>query len=77
MGEIKIKLSDETEAAFRKKAMEAFGYGKGSLSSAAEEAFRTWLAARLKAPNVTESLSKLRGVLKHTKKSPVELRHER
>ena len=46
MGVIKVILTDETEAAFRKKAMEKFGYGKGSLSLAAEEAFKEWAAAR-------------------------------
>ncbi len=46
MGEVKVKLTDETEAAFRKRAMEAFGYGKGSLSLAAEEAFKEWVAER-------------------------------
>ena len=76
MGEVKIKLSDETEDAFRKSAMETFGYGKGSLSSAAEEAVRSWVAARPKTTEATESLSKLRGVLKHVKKSSVELQHE-
>ena len=46
MGEVKVRLSDDAEAAFRKKAMEKFGYGKGSLSLAAEEAFREWAIAR-------------------------------
>lgn len=76
MGEVKVKLSDEAEAAFRKAAMEKFGYSKGSLSSAAEEAVWGWVAARPKAADVTESLSELRGVLKHVKKSSVELQHE-
>ena len=76
MGEVKVKLSDETEDAFRKSAMETFGYSKGSLSSAAEQAVRDWVAARPKTAEITESLRKLRGVLKHVKKSSVELQHE-
>ena len=42
MGEVKVKLTDDTEMAFRKAAMEKFGYAKGSLSLAAEEAIREW-----------------------------------
>ena len=76
MGEVKVKLSDETEDAFRKSAMEAFGYAKGSISAAAEQAVRNWVATRPKTAERTESLSKLRGVLKHVKKSSVELQHE-
>ena len=76
MGEVKIKLSDETEAVFRKGAMDAFGYAKGSLSAAAEQAIRSWAASRAKTNERTESLSELRGVLKHVKKSSVELQHE-
>lgn len=76
MGEVKVRLSDEVEAAFRKKAMEKFGYGKGSLSLAAEEAFGEWAVARQKTAEMGKSLSKLRGVLKHVKKSSVELQHE-
>jgi len=43
MGELKAVLKEETLGKFRKKAMEKFGYGKGSLSMAAEEAVEEWL----------------------------------
>ena len=76
MGEVKIKLSDETEDAFRKSAMETFGYSKGSLSEAAEDAVRGWVAARPKKVEKAESLASLVGVLKHVKKTSVELQHE-
>lgn len=76
MGEVKVKLSDETEAAFRKRAMETFGYAKGSISEAAEQAFKGWAAAQPKASETGGSLSKLRGVLRHVRKSSVELQHE-
>lgn len=39
MGELKIKLPDEIEKAFRKMAMKRFGYQKGAISEAAKEAF--------------------------------------
>ncbi len=44
MGELKIYLPDELDARFRKAAMTAYGFGKGSLSKAAEEALQRWCA---------------------------------
>ena len=77
MGEVKVKLSDETEAAFRKSAMEAFGYSKGSLSSAAEQAIGAWAAAeQVKAEKIDDPVKAITGMLKHVKKSSVELQHE-
>lgn len=76
MGEVKVKFSDETEAAFRKSAMETFGYSKGSLSAAAEEAAKVWMATRTKRAEKSESLAKFMGALKHIKKTSVELQHE-
>lgn len=76
MGEVKGKLTDETEAAFRKAAMETFGYAKGSISAAIEDAAKEWVAARPKKVETSESLAKFRGVLGHIKKTSVELQHE-
>ena len=42
MGEIKVKVSDETEKKFRQAAMARFGYCRGSISTAAENAFSEW-----------------------------------
>ena len=43
MGSLKVYLPDELEAAFRKRAMERFGYGKGSISKGAQTAIHGWL----------------------------------
>lgn len=43
MGEIRGVVSEELEKKFRKLDMEKFGYGKGSLSKALEEALRHWI----------------------------------
>jgi len=43
MGEIRGVVSEEVEDKFRKLAMKKFGYGKGSLSKALEEALRHWI----------------------------------
>lgn len=40
---VKGTVSDDVERKFRKKAMEKFGYGKGAISKALEEALRLWI----------------------------------
>ena len=42
MAEMKIYLSDSLDEKFRRIAMSVYGYGRGSLSKAAEEAFTRW-----------------------------------
>lgn len=41
---VKGSIPRELEEEFREKAMEKFGYGKGALSSALEEAILKWLS---------------------------------
>ena len=43
MGEIRGVISGEVEDKFRELAMKRFGYGKGSISKALEEALRQWI----------------------------------
>ena len=43
MREVRGVVSRETEEKFRKLAMKKFGYGKGSLSKALEEALGHWI----------------------------------
>ncbi len=45
MGEIRGIVKDEAEEKFRQLAMKKFGYGKGSLSKALEEALCAWIKA--------------------------------
>ena len=42
MAELKIYLSQGLNERFRKTAMSVYGYGRGSLSKAAEEALAKW-----------------------------------
>src|ERR1700746_3919418 len=42
MAEMKIYLSDSLNEKFRRIAMSVYGYGRGSLSKAAVEAFTRW-----------------------------------
>ena len=43
MGEIRGIVASDAEEKFRQLAMKKFGYGKGSLSKALEEALQTWI----------------------------------
>ena len=76
MGEMKIKISDATEKAFRKLAMQRFGYQKGALSEAAEEAIETWAVSYdEKEEDGSNPIEAISGLLKHVKKGSVELQH--
>ena len=44
MGGIKVYISDEIERKFREVAMRLYGYRKGSLSIASENAISMWLS---------------------------------
>ncbi len=46
MTELKVYLPAELDERFRKHAMTAYGFGRGSLSKAAEEAIRKWCQDR-------------------------------
>ena len=43
MGEIRGIVTKDAEEKFRQLAMKKFGYGKGSLSKALEEALEAWI----------------------------------
>jgi len=43
VGEIRGVVAEDIEEEFRKLAMRKFGYGKGSLSKALEEALCHWI----------------------------------
>jgi hypothetical protein len=51
MAELKIYLSDSLNEKFRRIAMRVYGYGRGSLSRAAEEALAKWCSLH-EQPNV-------------------------
>ena len=80
MAGIKVYVRDEVEERFRRLAMMVYGYGRGSLSKAAEEAFLQWMMQHdtiLKEVNVPDDpVGAIRGMLAGIKKSGVELQHE-
>jgi hypothetical protein len=80
MAGIKVYVRSEVEEKFRRLAMMVYGYGKGSLSKAAEEAFLQWMMryeAMLKEVNIPDDpVGAIRGMLSGVNKSGVELQHE-
>jgi hypothetical protein len=79
MKPLRIYLPEELKKKFRKFSMESYGYSRGSLSRAAVEAIRSWISTRQISPQVAvpdEPVKALRGLLRHVKKSSVELQHE-
>jgi len=60
MGELKIVLNDKLLNEFRKKAMKKFGYGKGSLSKAAEKAIEEWVGREKE--DFVKSLEEVAGI---------------
>lgn len=80
MAGIKVYVRDEVEEKFRRLAMMVYGYGRGSISKAAEEAIIHWMMqheAILKEVNIPEDpVSAIRDMLAGLKKSGVELQHE-
>lgn len=77
---LKVYVDEELERRFRKVAMEVFGYGRGSISMAVEDAMRRWLLeheimlGEIEVP--ADPVKVIRGMLRHVRKSGVELQHE-
>lgn len=69
-----VKLEKDIEERLREHAMRSFGYTKGAIKEAVEEAIRVWLASKPTGvpPQPLDALS---GMLKHVKASSVELKH--
>lgn len=77
MAGIHFQLTDELERKFREAAMKRFGYGKGALSRAAEEAIREWLAS-ISGEEVTfegDPVEAIDGLLADLDMDSVELQH--
>ncbi len=80
MGDLKVYIPEDLKKEFKKRSMEAFGYGRGSISKAAEEAIQRWTSEREKLlqefPPPKDPVKTLRGMLKHVKESSVKLQRE-
>jgi len=69
-----LKLQKDVEEQLRERAMKHFGYAKGSIKEAVEEAIRVWLASQ-PTGIPPKPVAALRGMLKNVKASSVELKH--
>jgi|SRR3989338_10271235 len=76
MGEMKIILPDEIEHKFRRIAMKRFGYQKGAMSEAATQAIAGWADSYEEDYNEKNPVDSIFGLLKHVKKTSVQLQHE-
>ena len=81
MTSLKIYIADDLAKEFRKLAMEIFGYGKGSISKAAETAIQNWVLESKKILEEIEipedPVQAIKGLLKGVTKTSVELQHMR
>ncbi len=73
---IKINLDNQKEKLFRERAMKKFGYRKGALSKALEEAVDMWLLTENNTLSmISNPTQELEGLLQEIKLSSVELQH--
>ncbi|MGC9037243.1 MAG: nucleotidyltransferase domain-containing protein [Candidatus Micrarchaeia archaeon] len=59
--ETKVYVSDQISAKWRELAMKRFGYGRGSISKAAEEALAMWIENEEKIAEALDKLKKIAG----------------
>jgi len=77
MAGMRLQVKEELEKKFREAAMRRFGYGKGSLSRAAEEAIQKWLTS-VSAENFVfegDPVEALDGLLADVDSDSVEMQH--
>jgi len=75
---LRVQVNTKLEQKFREAAMKRFGYGKGALSKAAEEAILNWISS-LENETVTfegDPVKAIEGLLKDVKVDSVTLQHE-
>lgn len=75
---LRVQINTKLEQKFREAAMKRFGYGKGALSKAAEEAILNWISALEKETVNFEGdpVEAIEGLLKDVDVDSVTLQHE-
>ena len=80
MQDMKIYIPEELAKRFKRLSMEVYGYGRGSISKAAADAIQRWTGENelilRDFPPPADPVKAIRGMLRHVKKSGVELQHE-
>ncbi len=74
---LRIKVSEKIERRFRELAMRRFGFMKGALSKAAEEALLMWISSveGEEWPQDEDPVEAIDGLLSGIEADPVELQH--
>jgi hypothetical protein len=77
MAGLRFQVKEELERKFREAAMKRFGYRKGALSRAAEEALQKWLASISMEEEVFrgDPVKAIEGLLADVNLDSVELQH--
>ena len=76
---IKVEINKGIEQKFRERAMRKYGYKRGALQKATEEAINDWVTWQSdKVPKMEDPFKSVRGILRHLKgkKTSVQLQHE-
>ncbi len=75
---LRVQINPEVEEKFREAAMKRFGYGKGALSKAAEEAILRWLSTSGKKPAnfVGDPVKAIEGLLRDVTADSLTVQHE-
>lgn len=72
---LRINVDEELENRFREAAMRKFGFTKGALTQAAEEALRLWLASTSRRKFEGDPVDAIDGILSDIKMDSVKLQH--
>jgi len=72
---LRFNVDEELENTFREAAMRKFGFTKGALSQAAEEAIRLWLASTSRGKFEGDPLQAIDGILSNIKMDSVKMQH--
>ncbi|RLE84579.1 MAG: hypothetical protein DRJ41_02870 [Thermoprotei archaeon] len=75
---IRAKIDEKLERKFRELAMRKFGYGKGALTRAIEEAILRWVSTTESEELTFEGdpIKAIEGILSDIDMSSVDLQHE-
>lgn len=73
---LRVKINQNLERKFRETAMKKFGYGKGALSKAAEEALLKWISTVESETFEGDPVEAIDGLLSDINMDSVTLQHE-
>jgi hypothetical protein len=74
---LRVQIDPKIERKFREVAMKKFGYGKGALSKAAQEAIINWVSGEKESINFEgDPVKAIEGLLRDVVVDSVTLQHE-